>query len=190
MGNPLSRAALRRWLGGHLAAAVLVFALGVVAGVALSVIVDVGALEQFVGESTFPEVLTFRAILVNNLLAMAVILLGVLTFGLLTAAALFFNGVLLGLVVALAAGDLGLVTALALVAPHGVFELPALFVVGSVVFRTVHRAVRYLRRTDETLLTREELREAAALLGVAALLIVVAAWIEVNVTVAIAERLA
>jgi len=60
-------------------------------------------------------------------------------------------------------------------------------IVGAVVFRVVHRGVRYLRRTDDALLTREEALEAAALLGVAALLIVVAAWIEANVTTAVAE---
>lgn len=187
MANPLSRAALRRWLGGHLLGAVLVFALGGAAGALLATSLDPGSLTTFPGGSPFPEELTFLTILVNNLLAATVFLLGVLTFGLVTALALFFNGLLLGLVMTFASAELGVGTAAALVVPHGVFELPALWIVGAVVFRVVHRAVRYLRRTDDTLLTREEALEAAALLGVAALLIVVAAWIEANVTVAIAE---
>jgi stage II sporulation protein M len=187
MANPLSRAALRRWLGGHLLGAVLVFVLGGVAGTLLATTLDPGALASFPGGSPFPEELTFLAILVNNLLAATVIALGVLTFGLVTALALLFNGLLLGLVLTFASAELGLATALALVVPHGVLELPALWIVGAVVFRVVHRGIRYLRRTDDALLTREEALEAAALLGVAALLIVVAAWIEANVTTAVAE---
>lgn len=189
MADPLSRAALRRWLGGHLLGAVLVFALGGVAGGLLATTLDPGALSSFPGGSPFPDELTFLTILANNLVAATVIFLGVLSFGVVTALALFFNGLLLGLVMTFAAAELGVVTAVALVAPHGVFELPALWMVGAVVFRVVHRAVRYLRRRDDSLLSRREAVEAAALLGVAALLIVVAAWIEANVTTAIAESM-
>jgi uncharacterized membrane protein SpoIIM required for sporulation len=68
-----------------------------------------------------------------------------------------------------------------------VLELPAFWLVGAVALRVVHRLVRYLRGLDDAALTRREAVEAGALVVAAAVLVVVAAWVEVAVTPAVAD---
>lgn len=70
----------------------------------------------------------FLFILLHNVVAsLAVVVLGVV-FGILPVVSIAANGILLGAVGADAAGRLGIGAVLLRVAPHGVFELPALFI--------------------------------------------------------------
>lgn len=179
----------RRWLAGYLAAAVAVFTAGIGLGWLLIGGVDTAALADVGTEmSLFPSRITVRAILFNNLLALAVVLSGVVTFALTTVVSLLFNGLLIGFVLGATAPST-LPTALALILPHGILELPAFWIAGAVAFRVTHRLIRYLRGREGVVLSRPERYEALLLAGLAIGLIAVAAVIEARFTVEIAEWL-
>lgn len=180
-----------RWFGGHLLAAVALFVLGAAVGAVAVGYADLDALSRLAsGRSVVPETLTVGVILANNLVAAAVTLGGAVTFGLLSALSMLVNGMLVGTLVAVTAGDASLLLLAALLLPHGVVELPALWLAGAVGLRVAHRLVRYLRGVDERPLTRAEAVEVALLVVVVVALIAVAAWIEVHVTPRVAERVA
>lgn len=179
----------RRWLGGYLVAAIAVFGAGVGLGWVLVAGVQPSALAGFdSGPSLFPTRITVRTLLVNNLLALGVVLVGVVTFGVTAAASLLFNGLLLGFLLGAAEGP-SLATSLALILPHGVLELPAFWIAGAIAFRASHRLVRYLRGQDDEILTAAERYEAVLLALVAVGLIGIAAVVEARFTVDIAEAL-
>lgn len=187
VGSP--RAIARRWLGGYLAAAVAVFALGTGLGWLLIGGVSLSALAEFGTEaSLFPSRITVRTILVNNLLALTVVLSGVVTFAVTTAVSLLFNGLLIGFFLG-AAAPATLPETLALILPHGILELPAFWIAGAVAFRVTHSLVRYLRGDADEILPPSERYEAVLLALLAIGLIVIAAVIEARFTVEIAEWL-
>ncbi|WP_226021619.1 stage II sporulation protein M [Halomicrobium salinisoli] len=186
-----ARGIARRWLRGYVLAAFATLLLGVVIGYALGAQVPAGWLQQGTGSSAFvPDRITFGTLLSNNLLAITFISLGAASAGALTAFALLLNGVLIGAVVQIALRETDLLTVLALIAPHGIVEIPALLIVSAIGYRFGHRTIRYVRGLEEVLFTRRDLKEAGVLYAVAALMIVVAAWIEAEVTLAVAERVA
>lgn len=186
-----ARAQFGRWLGIHFVAAAGWFFLGVLVGVGLAQQISLEDLSRFAGEggSLVPEQITATTIAVNNLTALGVDALGFVTVGLVSVLMLLFNGVVVGLVVALGAGETSWLLMFALLLPHGIVELPAFWLVAAVVFRVYHRMARYVVGRDEQFLDRQELFEAVVLLGVAVLMILVAAVIEVHVTPEIAEAL-
>lgn len=191
-----ARARFRRWFGIHFALAVALFGLAGVAGYLAADLVSIGGLSelreasQLPAEPLLPSRITVGTILLNNLVAMAVTALGIVTLGLVAALSVAVNGFFLGLVFGLAAPVLSPATALALVLPHGVIELTAFFLVAAISFRVTHRLARYLAGYDERILTRQELFEIAVLLVAAAGLIAVAAVIEVHVTPAVGDLVA
>lgn len=178
-----------RWFGVHFLAAFGVFLGGVVAGAAATSMIGVESLQQYAtDESVFPT-FTFTAILVNNLVALGVDALGLVTVGLVSVLMLFLNGLIIGVIVVAGLEQASPLLLAALVVPHGVIELPAFFLVGGMAFRVYHRLARYLMGYDDAPLTRVELFEMAVLLGVAVVMIVVAAAVEVYLTPEIAELL-
>ena len=188
-GRRFAQARFRRWFGGYFLAAFLVFALGAALGAGAIAVTDLRGLQDVTEglEPIFPERITFGFIAVNNLRVLAVLLAGFVSLGLISAAVLLFNGLLVGVVVGGAAAQGRLLEAVALIAPHGVLELGAFFLVAGMTFRVTRRLVDYLRGIDDAAITRQELFEIAVLLVVAAVAIVVAAWIEVNLTRSIAR---
>ena len=190
-GKRFAQARFRRWFGRYFVAAFAVFVVGVVLGAGAIVVTDLSGLQDVLGgmESPFPDRITFWTLVTNNLRVLAIIALGLVSFGVIAVLVLLFNGLIVGFVVGGAAAEGQLLEAFVLIAPHGVFELGAFFLVGGLSFRVTHRFVDYLRRVDETAITRQELFEIAVLLFVAAVAIVVAAWIEATLTLAIAEAL-
>lgn len=186
-----ARARFRRWLGIYFVAAAVWFFLGVLLGAALAQWVSLSDLADLAGEGgTFlPARITVSTIAVNNLLALGVTALGLVTVGLVSVLVLLLNGLVVGLVVALGAGETSLALMLVLIVPHGIVELPAFWLVAGIAFRVYHRLARYVVGRDDRFLDRQEVFEAVVLLGVAVLMILVAAVIEVHVTLAIAEAL-
>jgi len=183
-------ARFRRWFGAHFAAAVALFFLGTFAGFAVMQTVTPEALTRAIeGGDVFPDQFTAVAIAVNNLVAVGVTALGLVTFGVVAAVSLLFNGLILGAVFGAGLESTSPAVLLALVVPHGVVELPAFWLVGALSFRVTHRLVNYLRGVEETILTRVELFEVAVLLAVTALLILIAAVVEAHVTPPVAEAL-
>lgn len=187
----LALSQFRRWFGGYFLAAVVWFFLGVAIGVGLSWRVSLATLSEMMtgNGSMMPEQITVTTIAVNNLVALGVNALGFLTVGLASVLMLLLNGLVVGLVVALGASETSTLLMFALLAPHGVVELPAFWLVSGVVFRVYHRLARYVVGQDEQFLDRQELFEVSVLLGVAVLMILVAAVIEVHVTPVVAEAL-
>lgn len=185
--------ALRRWLYPYAVLAMATFLAGAIVGGSAMAVTSpralAGAADTLQTPPLYPDTLTVWAIFSNNVVALAVIAGGVVSFGLVTLVGLFFNGLLIGTVayVGLANGDL--LRVLALVLPHGVVELPAFFLVGGVAYRVTWRLVSYLRGATERPITPQEAIEAAGLCGVAVIAIAVAAWIEAELTVDIARLL-
>lgn len=184
----LDQARFRRWFGIHFAAAVAWFLVGVVLGMALVWTVRLEALaEMSQGSSPFPERFTVITIFVNNLIALGIDALGLVSVGLTSVLVLVLNGLLLGAVFAAGASEVSLLLLALLVVPHGIIELSAFWLVAGISFRVYHRLGRYIVGWDETPLTRQEAFEAAVLLGLSVLMILVAAVIEVHLTPEIAE---
>lgn len=176
----------------YLFAAVGIFTVGIGAGIALVVGgVDLPGLLGLDGiEELFPEELSATGILINNLQASLLMVLGGLTVGVLTAYALFANGVLIGYVVTPVVVDTGVGQALVLLLPHGIFELPAVFIAAAIGFRIAGLLVARLRgRRDRLRPSVDEQRQGAVLVGLSVLLLVVAAVIEVYVTPALFEAI-
>jgi len=68
---------------------------------------------------------------VNNLQACILLFLGGVTFGILTIFVLATNGIVVGAVVQMANEMQGITYVVAALLPHGIFELPALFIAGA-----------------------------------------------------------
>ncbi len=184
-------AVCRRWLALYVPVATLVLGVSTAAGFLLgsAVPVDQIPMPESTGGSIFPP-LTTVDLAVNNLVAMFVMLLGAVSLGLMTLFALLLNGLLIGAVVGIAVQTLEPLVVLALLVPHGILEIPAFLIASAVGLRFARLTVRYVRGLESDLVTRQDLREAGWLVAVAALLIVVAAYIEANITIELAERAA
>jgi stage II sporulation protein M len=178
-----------RWLRGYLFVSVTVFAAGIGLGWLLSGEVSLTVLAEFgTNQSLFPSRITVKTILLNNLVALAVVLAGVITFAVTTAVSLLFNGLLIGFLLG-ATDSYSLVQTIALILPHGLLELPAFWVAGAVAFRVTHRLIRYLRGNEDEVLGPSERYEAVLLGLLTVVLIIVAAVIEARFTLEIAEWL-
>ena len=181
----------RRWLRLYLPVAALVLGASTVAGFLLGSAVPIGSLPAAGGSASSPfPALTTVDLAVNNLVAMVALSLGAVSLGLVTLFGLVLNGLLVGAVVGIAVQQVNPLVVALLILPHGVLEIPALLVASTVGLRFARLTVRYIRGLEETLVTRRDLREAGWLMAFSAVLILVAAYIEANVTLMLAERVA
>lgn len=181
----------RRWLRLYVPVAALVLGVSTVVGFLLGSAVPVESLPTVDGEASGPfPPLTTVGLAVNNLVAMLALLLGAVSLGLVTLLGLVVNGLLIGAVVGIAVQQIDPLVVVMLIVPHGLLEIPALLVAAGVGLRFARLTVRYIRGLEDTLVTRRDLREAGWLVAVSALLIVVAAYIEANLTLDLAERVA
>lgn len=114
---------------------------------------------------------------------------GFLALGVPTVYLLGFNGLLVGSALWGAATALGPATALALVLPHGVLELPALWLAGGIAFRWVHAAWRVPRGDTSGPGAEALLARTLVAVGLVVGLLVVAAVVEARVTVPLARAL-
>lgn len=170
----------------------VLFVLGLLAGAAAWDRVDLLGAFGFEEEALFEggEVeLTTGFVLVNNTMVFGLVIVGVFSLGLLTALILLFNGFLVGYIAVPIALEEGLGVVLVGLVPHGILELPALFVAAAVAFRLIHRGAAYVRGRREHVTTRAELRRAGALLALAWVVLAIAAVVEAHVTVRLLEAL-
>lgn len=180
-----------RWLRPYVLVGGMLLVVGAVVGFAAGTVVPADVLAGQAGDSGFlPSEITFTYILGNNLVAVTVMLLGAVSVGTLTVFALLLNGFVVGFVVEFALRETTALEVVLLIAPHGVLEIPAILLVAAIGLRFGHRTYRYVRGREERLLTGREIKEAGLIYLVAVGLIVVAAWIEANYTLAIAESFA
>jgi len=76
-----------------------------------------------------------------------------------------------------------------LTAPHAIFEIPAIITAGAAGFKIPYEIIRYLAGKKEQILTKEDLKEYLTLALISIILIVIAAWVEANITLKIAEAM-
>jgi len=191
------RARYTRWFRWHLVASLVLFFGSAFAAYALVGSIPVEQLSALVenlqgempNDSPLPE-LSFVPLLLNNLRALLLIGLGAVTGGLLSVFGLVVNGALVGAVVSFVVRQSSWLVVLAALAPHGVLELSAFFMAASIGLRVPHRVVRYLLGWDERPLDRVELFELAVISVLLVAMIVVAAYIEVYVTLEVVEWVA
>lgn len=180
-----------RWLRWYVPVAALVLSVSALVGYAFGSQVPVEWLQApgTAGESPFgPDQLTTLSLTVNNIGAMLVTSLGAVSLGIMTVLSLVLNGLLIGAVVGIALKQVSPLVVAALIVPHGVIEIPALLISAAVGLRFGWLTVQYIRGRTDRLVTGQDLREAGWLLATAAVLIVLAAYIEANLTLEIASR--
>jgi len=117
------------------------------------------------------------------------LLTGAFLFGLTTFLSLGINGYYLGCYTAVAVLGKSYDKFLILIIPHGLLEIPAIIIAGAAGFKIPYEIVRYLAGKKEQILTKEDIKEYLTLALISIILIVIAAWIEANVTLKIAEAM-
>ncbi|QLH79481.1 stage II sporulation protein M [Halosimplex rubrum] len=159
-----------------LAASAALFFLGLLVG---------GALSRTATPVPVPSVGERSAwfFLSRNATVAAILYAGSVTFGVATAVTLCYNGFIIGYAVA---ASERVIRSVMLVAPHGVFELPAFVLAGAAGLGLPAEVVQYLTGTQETLLRRSAVVESLERFLLALALLVVAAWVESAVTPAVA----
>lgn len=163
-------------------------ALLIAAGVDLTELVVELLAEEFDEEELAGGIeLSATFFITNNTPPFLASIVGAATLGFLTAVIMLFNGVIIGNLVFALGPELGFGVILALLVPHGIFELPALFVASGVGFRLLHRAGQRIAGTREALFTRAYLGRTAALVGFGWLLLVLAAFVEAYLTIPITD---
>jgi uncharacterized membrane protein SpoIIM required for sporulation len=78
---------------------------------------------------------------------------------------------------------------LLLILPHAILEIPAIIIAGAAGFKIPYEIVRYLVGRKEQALTKEDIKGYLILALISIILIVIAAWIEANVTLEIAKAM-
>lgn len=202
------RAAWRDYRG-YVAFATGIFLLSAVLGAVMAVVGvdllalmgadDLGDVLPDIGELTQFEV--FLTILLNNARAFLVFVLGAASLGAFTLLGLAFNGVLIGYVVAQAVATRGILFVLVGIGPHGIVELPALFVGAAVGFRLVVRTLLrlsgpvlahpetpgWLPSARDSVMSRAEWRRTGLVVATGLLALLVAAFVEAYVTAGLLE---
>lgn len=118
-------------------------------------------------------------ILKHNTLGLLTGFSGIFTFGTTTFFFLTYNGVLLGLVIGgLWRSQIPLSRTLLLILPHGIFEIPAIWITGVVGFKIPKETIKYLRGKKEYIIDKKEVYNLAIVCAETWILIVVAAIIE------------
>jgi stage II sporulation protein M len=136
----------------------------------------------------FPDDIDALFIFLNNTRAFFVFVLGALTGGILTTIGLVFNGILVGYVVTPAAAQEGFGFVLLALLPHGVLELPALFVGAAIAYRFLGNIVLYVFDRRDHFYTRGEVKRTGLLVVVSVAALAVAAAVEMHVTTWLLEQ--
>ncbi|GAB3677811.1 stage II sporulation protein M [Halopiger thermotolerans] len=175
------------------------FALGTVGGIAL-LLAGYDLLEmltELFEEGLFPELEdetgafepTATFFVMNNSRVYVLSIVGALSVGLFTAFVMLFNGVIIGNIGASIGQSIGIDYILVGLAPHGIFELPALFIAAGVGFRIVYRFGERLIGSRDAFFTKAYLARTAAVIAFGWLLLVLAAFVEAYVTTTLLEFL-
>ncbi len=136
------------------------------------------------------KIVSFIDILKNNIQVILIILLGSFILGVPSFLNIVSNGFLLGGSIQTAIKNgASLYDVLLLLIPHGIFEIPAIIIAGAAGFKIPYEIVRYLAGKKEQILTKEDVKEYLTLALISIILIVIAAWIEANITLKIAKAM-
>lgn len=164
------------------------FTLGIVVG---ALVVDVVSLSALFGGRTLGETFpkpTVELLVVNNTVVLLLLVASGLTLGLGTVAILVYNGVIVGFVATLVARRSGLEIIVVGLVPHGILEIPAFLFASAVAFRFSHQVLGAALGRREDVMTSRELREAAVVVGLALVLVPIAAYVEAEITTTLLEN--
>lgn len=136
----------------------------------------------------FEDSPTTLAILQNNVNIIIFLISGSFLAGLTTFINLIFNGYFFGLfLMSCIQSEMQITTFLALTLPHVIFEIPAIWVAGAAGFKVPYELIRYFLGKKEHILNKQEINDFLMLAVTALILIVIAAFVEANITMKIAE---
>lgn len=162
-------------------------ALGLFAGTAT----DVVQLGQTAGDAStvdrFQASATTLELLRPNLIVTLLLFAGLLTFGATTVFFLFANGLFHFYQMVLL--PLDTVELVVFFVPHGVLELPALWLAGAAGFKVPFNLIAYLQEDRDGLLRSEEVTELAHLVVLSLSLLLVGAVVEAEITPRLATLL-
>jgi uncharacterized membrane protein SpoIIM required for sporulation len=175
-----------------IAISILTYISGLLIGILFIYFIDInlGTKEiPFLNENVYPfqERPTTLTILQNNIQIILILISGSFLLGLTTLISLLINGFIFGM--ATTKIIFGGVPALLSVIPHAIFEIPSMFLAGAAGLKIPYELVRYFTGKKDYILNKEEVMDFLTLIGIAILLIIIAAIIEANVTLKIAEML-
>ncbi|XRO76343.1 stage II sporulation protein M [Methanocaldococcus sp. 10A] len=132
----------------------------------------------------------FPTILLNNLKVIFLMLAGSITFGLSTFINLIFNGFNVGVLIGSTfQTNEPLKLILALILPHGIFEIPGMLISATAGFKIPYEITLYLLDKKEKPLTEEDIKEFLKLALISIILIIIAAFVEVYITPKVANYL-
>jgi stage II sporulation protein M len=125
-----------------------------------------------------PKVQLAAAIFVNNTIKALLVIIGGLAFGLFPVIFLLANGAALGFVLSVSMRSRGALTALLAILPHGIFELPAIFLATSMGLLLGRRAIRKLLSSGEISIRNEFTLALRFFVWIVVPLLVIAALVE------------
>jgi uncharacterized membrane protein SpoIIM required for sporulation len=123
------------------------------------------------------------SIFLNNIQSALIIYVGGL-IGIITVFVLFFNGLIIGYL----ATKMPIGVFIILIAPHGIFEIPALVISGAAGFRLTSMVINIIKSIINKTPINEnywEFKDSIALFAIAVILFFIAAVIEANITFAL-----
>jgi len=130
---------------------------------------------------------TTLALIQNNCLMILILLSGSFFLGLSTLINLLFNGYVFGMAIAGMLQVSSLIKVLLLTVPHAIIELPAIWFAGAAGFKMPYELVRYFVDKKNYIFNKKEIMDFLILAIIAINLIMIAAFIEANLTMRIAE---
>jgi stage II sporulation protein M len=169
----------------YLAISVVLFSAGAILGVLVAFYAP--HISQYFNENVADFVKLFRAlpkvqlaaaIFVNNTIKALLVIIGGLAFGLFPVIFLLANGAALGFVLSVSMRSRGALTALLAILPHGIFELPAIFLATSMGLLLGRRAIRKLLSSGEISIRNEFTLALRFFVWIVVPLLVIAALVE------------
>ena len=128
------------------------------------------------------EELTVRGIFLNNVAVVFVMLVGLILAGLPTLYVLGLNGLTTGVVIVDSAAVNGVVPTMVALVPHGIVELPAVWLAAAIVFRLLHAFWRTAQGERLSHPVHVYIADTLLALLLVVLLLLIAAVIEVWIT--------
>jgi stage II sporulation protein M len=175
----------QRQLYPYLATSIAVFSAGALLGVLLTFYAP--HVSRYFNENLSGFVKLFRAlpkfqlaaaIFLNNAIKAFLVVVGGLVFGLFPVIFLLANGAALGFVLSVSVQSRGALAALLAILPHGIFELPAIFLATSMGLLLGSRAIRKLSGSGETTIRGELTAALKFFMRIIVPLLVIAALVE------------
>ncbi len=124
-------------------------------------------------------------IISHNLVAAFWSFTGVVTFGLSTLLVAIVAGVFTGSIIYAAFNKLTIIQIVAAIIPHGIFEIPGFIFAGAAGLKSLEALIRHLRGGD--FITRQDIKDYFSLVGISVILIVIAGFVEANITPMLVE---